>query len=72
MSTPQEAVDARRELRRHLKRIDALAARCLSQVCDGDVRMVDRESAEKRLGMLLKEGCWTEKQLQRIGDALEP
>ena len=70
MANPQEAVALRKELRRHLRRCLDLQERCLSQVIDGDVRMVDRVTAEHRLQMLLRETASAERQLRRVDEAL--
>lgn len=68
--TPQEAVKARQDLRRTILRADKLAARCLSQTCDGDLPDVDRESAESRLHMALKAAQDLEGQLVRLNEAM--
>jgi hypothetical protein len=43
----------------------------MSQVCDGDLRMVDRETAEQRLLLLFREQQVTAEQLERVETALE-
>jgi len=70
MATASEAHKARRELKRHSRRIQRLIERCISQVCDGDVQMVDRESAQGRLKILFKEQQSTARDLERVEEAL--
>lgn len=71
MSSPQQAIKARQELRRTITRADKLAARCLGQVCDGDLPMVDRETAEKRLQLACLTANGLDQQLSRINEALD-
>ena len=61
----------RKDLRRQVKRSHELAARCMAQVCDGDLRDVDRETAEKRALLTIKVREQLEHQIDRINDALE-
>lgn len=49
MSKRREAQDARYRLQGAISRAEKLRIRSLDQVCDGDLSMVDRESAEVRL-----------------------
>jgi hypothetical protein len=69
--TPQEATRVRRQLKGQISRADSLAARCLAQVCDGDLRPVDRETAEQRLQLALRAAHDMDFQLQRVNEALE-
>lgn len=71
MATASEARNARKHLRRHSRRIQTLIERSMSQVCDGDLRMVDRETAEQRLLLLFREQQVTAEQLERVETALE-
>lgn len=68
--SPQEAVKLRRDLRRQITRADRAAARCLAQVCDGDLRTVDRETAQKRLQLALDTGRELDRSLRRVENAL--
>lgn len=69
--TPQEAVKARRDLRKTILRADRLAARCLHITCDGDLPMVDRGTGEKRFHIALKAAQDLEGQLVRLNEVLE-
>jgi hypothetical protein len=71
VSTPQEAVSTRRDLRRQIKRAHILAYRCMSQVADGDLREVDRQSAERRAMLSIRAASDLERSLERVNDALE-
>jgi hypothetical protein len=71
VSSPQEAVAARRDLRRLVRRAHVLAARCMGQVADGDLRRVDRESAEARALLSIRTASELERTLDRVNDALE-
>jgi hypothetical protein len=71
MSTPQEAVEARRKLRREIKRAHGLAERCMAQVADGDLREVDRQSAERRALLSIRTANELERSLDRVNVALK-
>jgi hypothetical protein len=67
---PQEAIIVRKDLRRQIKRAHQLAYRCMSQVADGDLPYVDRESAEKRALLAIKTRKQLERSLNDVQEAL--
>jgi hypothetical protein len=67
---PQEAIIVRKDLRRQIKRAHQLAYRCMSQVADGDLPIVDRESAEKRALMTIRTREQLERSLNNVQEAL--
>lgn len=71
MSTPQDAIQARRDLKRQIKRAHLLAHRLLAQVADGDLRIVDRETAEQRALLTIRTVNTLEESLERVNTALE-
>jgi hypothetical protein len=71
MANPQEAIKARRDLRRQIKRAHIVAHRCMAQVADGDLREVDRQSAERRALLSIRAANDLERSLERVNEALE-
>jgi hypothetical protein len=69
---PQEAIIVRKDLRRQIKRAHHLAARCMAQTADGDLPIVDRESAEKRALMTIRAREQLERSLNTVQGALNP
>jgi hypothetical protein len=67
---PQQVVRLRKDLKRQIKRADTLAARLMSQLCDGDLPSVDRETAEKRAVLLARTCMDLEQGLQQVDDAM--
>jgi hypothetical protein len=67
---PQEAIVVRKDLRRQIKRAHQLAYRCMSQLADGDLPIVDRESAEKRALLAIKTRQQLERTLNEVQEAL--
>jgi hypothetical protein len=71
VSTPQEAIQARKMLKRQIKRAHLLAHRCMAQVADGDLREVDRQTAERRAILSIRAANDLESSLDRVNEALE-
>lgn len=70
MTTPQQAISLRRDLRRQINRARILAARCTQQACDADLPDVDRASAESRANLAMETAFSLEDQLERVEEAL--
>ena len=71
MSNVLEAQRARRDLKRSIMRADRAAKHCLAQVCDGDLRPVDRQTAEHRMILADKTRMDLQRSLDRVNEALE-
>jgi hypothetical protein len=67
--SPQEAIKARGDLRKQIKRATDLASRCTLQACDGDLPDVDRETAEQRANLAMKTARQLESTLDEINEA---
>ena len=57
--TPQEAIKARKSLRKQIRRANNLALRCSEQAADPSLTQVDRESMAHRAKLAGKLGAST-------------
>ena len=70
VSTRREVKSAKHRLQRAIARAQRTAQRCAAQVADGDLRRVDRETAEHRSWLAIKTASELEDSLERVEEAL--
>jgi hypothetical protein len=71
MAERQEALDAQDQLQHEITRAHMLAHKCAQQTADGDLPIVDRETAEHRALLAARTAKELEVLLDEVNEALD-